>query len=194
MADTELDALNDILAGTGELPVNSLDSGLPDADMALRKLRQATRTAQGRGWYFNRERAYTATPDADGHITLNDVLEVQHADPFYPRHLVLRGTRLYDIDAGTDVFHGTVKLDVIWELPWEQLPMVFKEYVTQHAGRRHQDDSRSSQVLHKFQEADEQQAWMALMRSHTRSVRSNSNTGSYSVAKIVSRRVNPRPL
>lgn len=188
---TELDALNEVLGATGELPVNSLDSGLPDAALALRMLRSVSRATQARGWWFNREKGYKLTPDVDGNITVPSALDLIPSRSEWGRTLVLRGTRLYDAEEQTYTFADPVTADIVWGLGWTDLPDAAREFITIRAARKYQDASRTSQVMHKFHAQDEASSWGLLQHTHTRNLRANMNTGSHSVAKIVDRSFNP---
>mgnify|MGYP003315791443 FL=1 len=50
--------------------------------------------------------------------------------------LVRRNGRLYDTVNHTDVFTGDLSLDIMYLWPYEDLPMVFKRYITYRAAVR----------------------------------------------------------
>jgi hypothetical protein len=50
---TKLDAVNTILIGIGEAPVNTLGSGLQEAEIAEVVLDNINREVQSKGWTFN---------------------------------------------------------------------------------------------------------------------------------------------
>ena len=52
---TELEAVNIMLSSIGEAPVNSLSSGLVDAELAQTTLHNVSREVQAAGWSFNTE-------------------------------------------------------------------------------------------------------------------------------------------
>jgi hypothetical protein len=67
---TKLEAVNTMLSTIGEAPVNSLATGLIDAETAETILNNVSREVQARGWNFNTEYDYTFSPNVDGEIDL----------------------------------------------------------------------------------------------------------------------------
>ena len=50
---SKLDAINSMLIGVGEAPVNTLNSGLQEAEIAAITLTTVSREVQSSGWTFN---------------------------------------------------------------------------------------------------------------------------------------------
>ena len=67
---TSLAAVNSMLSTIGEAPVNSLQSGLVDAETAETILNEVSRSVQAYGWNFNSEPDYTVAADTSGHVIL----------------------------------------------------------------------------------------------------------------------------
>lgn len=67
---TKLEAINIMLSSIGESPVNSLTSGLVDAEMAETILNATSRDVQSQGWHFNTEPSYGIVPLASGELLL----------------------------------------------------------------------------------------------------------------------------
>jgi hypothetical protein len=65
---TKLDAVNTILLSIGEAPVNTLGSGLQEAEIAEVVLDNINREVQSIGWTFNTDLRLTLSPNTD--ITL----------------------------------------------------------------------------------------------------------------------------
>ena len=191
---TELDALNVILSALGEMPVNTLDSGLPVALISLQTLRRQSRAIQTQGWWFNEDYSYRLIPDVEGRITVKDALSLRPAGDnawgSYPRDIVLRGNRVYDRANRSYTFDDPVHADVIWHLPWDELPFVFRDYVALRAARQQTDDTRNSQVLHEFNRRNELEAYRALNEANIDAASENS-ASSYEVQLIAGRRFNP---
>ena len=61
---TELEAVNIILSGIGEAPVNSLSDMTADVSLARNILAEISRETQTEGWQWNTEDDYPLTPDA----------------------------------------------------------------------------------------------------------------------------------
>mgnify|MGYP000641860562 CR=1 FL=1 len=67
---TKLEAVNSMLSTIGEAPVNSLTSGLVDAETAETILNEVSRSVQAHGWNFNSEPDYTVAADIGGNVVL----------------------------------------------------------------------------------------------------------------------------
>ena len=153
---TELEAVNAMLAGIGESPVNSLDSGYVDAETAHTILTSVAREVQERGWTFNTELSLRLIPNNEGEITLpRNCLKVDTTGVDLHRFLVQRGTKLYDPDKHTYKHEKGVEVDMVVFLDFSELPEVARNYITIRAGRLFQDRIQGSGTLHDFQLQDE---------------------------------------
>ena len=143
---TELDAVNSILMSVGESPVNTLTVQSPEVAIAQSTLRQVCREVQAEGWKFNTETEYPITLDTnDQCIVPNNVLQI---DINHFKHLndydVIRKddngvTKLYDLIEHQFEFENTSEdklyCDIIWMIDFENIPQVFKDYITIRASR-----------------------------------------------------------
>jgi hypothetical protein len=149
--DTELSAVNAILGAIGQSPVTTLGtvsttSGIssydnPEISFIYNLLRDANVDVQAEGWHFNIEKHVTYTPDsATGKIAIsNDVLKMDVTEGWRKRSydVVKRGGYLYDKYDHTDDWsdHTEINLDIIKLFSYEDLPPVFKRYITYRASR-----------------------------------------------------------
>lgn len=178
---TELEALNFVLEARGDFPVNSLESGLPDADKALRFLGETSRQVQGRGWWFNEEDPYTFTPDVSGNIQVPaNVSTIDASGKDLGRDIIQRGSLLYDKDEQTDEFTGPVECHVIWLFDWDDLPQVFREYVKHEAALSFVKKTRGSTSRVRLLEPDRQLAWTNLKLEDSRNSDGNIFVNHYS--------------
>jgi hypothetical protein len=162
-ASTKLEAVNIMLSTIGESPVNSLSSGLVDAELAETILNNTSRTVQAEGWHFNREYDLGLTPNLSGEIKLpNNVLRADASYEPYSKDLVQRGDRMYDKKEHTFKINDTVKLDIVVELEYEDLPEVAKRYISIKAARLFQARVLGSETLHGFTQEEETQAFYSL--------------------------------
>jgi hypothetical protein len=161
---TLLEATNAVLAGIGELPVNSIpDSGLSEAVLAKDTVLEVSREIQALGLHCNTDIRYKLTPDTQGFITVpTNVLKIDahYRDEDY----VIRGSRLYDRTNQTFIFTKPVEVDIVWLLDFEELPEVVRRYVTIRAARLFQKRVVGSEGLHGLSEEDEQRAYAAVMQ------------------------------
>jgi hypothetical protein len=170
---TKLEAVNIMLSTIGESPVNSLSSGLVDAELAETILDATSRAVQSETWHFNRESKVRFAPNLSGEIILpTNILKADanlDADSInrqtstgLPLDLVQRGTKMYDKYNHTFNIGKSVELDIVVGLDFDELPEVAKRYITIKAGRTFQDRVVGSSTLHGFQEADEARAYYEL--------------------------------
>ena len=139
--DTELSAVNSILGAIGQAPVTSLVYDNPEISFIYNLLRDANVDTQAEGWHFNTERHVKYTPDSvSGKIAIaNDVLQMDVSEGWSTRtyDVVRRNGYLYDKIDHTDDFSTieSLDLDVVKLQNYEDLPVIFRRYITYRASR-----------------------------------------------------------
>lgn len=189
VSTTELEAVNIMLDCINEAPVSSLTgSGLVDVAKAKDTLSEVSREVQEKGWHFNTEYDYPLTRDVDGYIPLATNMARVDVNECYTRHdAVQRGARLYWLNEHTYVFDQDLEGEVIFYLPWTDLPQAARQYITIRAARRFQGRQLGSDTKHKFSETDEMTAMTSMQRSELNSSDVNMLNSSYSVYNILGR-------
>ena len=189
-------AINTMLTSIGEQPIQNVNdlAGLSDASIAKDILANVSRAVQSRGWIFNTDLDVTYTPDTKGEILLgSDVLRIDTTNRLRDsdNDIVERGRKLYDrqknkatFDAGTEI-----KVNVIKELDFENLPEPAKRYITIRASRIFHDRVVGSGELHRFYQEDEMNAWQALLE-YEGDVADYNIFDNYDVFRVVDRDVN----
>lgn len=163
MATTKLDAINTMLSAIGEAPVNSLSSGLVEAEIAETILNTIDREVQSMGWHFNTELNKSYAQNLSGEIVLGtDILRADATLEANSPDLVQRGLKMYDRKNHTFNVGASAKLDVVVQLNFDDLPEVCKRYITLRATRIFQDRIVGSNTLHDFQVRDEERAMFEL--------------------------------
>jgi len=167
---TKLEAINTMLSAIGESPVNSLTSGLVDAEQAETILNSVNREVQSMGWSFNTDLKRQFVPDANKQIQIpSNILRIDMAqDKTDKLELVQRGTKLYN-RASSSFFMDDditqVLMNAVVLLDFEDLPEAARRYITIRAARIFQDRVVSSNDLHIYQERDELMALVELKDS-----------------------------
>ena len=157
---TKLQAINQMLAGIGQAPVVSLDIANPEIALAETTLDAVNREIQGEGWHFNTEVNYPFTPDVNGEILVPPTV-LQLSDNKYSNvqkyQTVLRSGKLYDKVNQTYTFPtgDPIRCDVVWLFDFEDLPQVFKDYITQRSARVFAGRALGSQEMVAFNAQDE---------------------------------------
>lgn len=168
---TELESVNQMLGHIGESPVNSIsdEAALPiSASTALVVLREVAKEVQTEEWHFNTVTDYEPILEVSGKLRLPDnTLFVDAADK--QEDVVQRGLYLYNRKDRTDVFSGTLKVDLTVQLDWDELPEVARRYITLRASRLFQGRMVGSAELQSLLAVDEMQARARLLELDSQS-------------------------
>lgn len=134
----ELDAVNEILSSVGSSPVNSLEDDLNvDVLNAKRILSAVSTEVQSRGYRFNTLNNVYLTPDSDTGLVpfAHDYIRVFSSGC----KLVNRSGYFFDLETGANEFpEGLTVTELVKKLPFEELPVVFRKYITVKAARTFQ--------------------------------------------------------
>lgn len=166
---TEVEAVNIMLSGIGESPVNSLAEMTADVSMARHILHECSKEIQCEGFQWNTEDNFPLSPDVHGYILVPpSVVRIHFREPT-DREITIRGNRLYDRINHTYSFAQGVKLlcTVTLCLPFEQLPEAARRYTVLKSLRVFQERVVGSSQLSQFHQGDEARA-RALMLSEER--------------------------
>lgn len=158
----ELDAVNQMLENINESPVDTLEAiEFTTASAALKVLRRVSNKVQAKGWTFNTEYAVPLSPNSVGEIDLPaNILKVDPSDS--SDEGVQRGLRLYDRANHTFTYGRLVKVDMIVQLDFSDLPVSAKHYITIKAARDFARSQVGSQTMDKLTENDENEALVEL--------------------------------
>jgi hypothetical protein len=177
---TELAAVNRMLLGIGQTPVNTLEvAGIRDVSIARLTLEQVSFEIQSKGYRFNTFET-TLTPRVEDNRILvpADVISVEalelseefsvEADAEAPsvRYLM-------DRNKNTDEFTRPVKLLVVRFLEWPSLPGHVSNYITAEAAARFQDQQVGSPSLAAPLERSRQFAYAGFRKQELRQGRPN---------------------
>lgn len=155
---TKIEAVNRMLHDLGDRPVSSLaDPTRLDVIRAINSIDQTSKMLQIQGWWFNTEKI-RITVDASGFYNIPaDVTHVRQLQGG-PRSgtegtpaLVVRGTKLYDVNNATNVFIGgeSILLKIHRLLVFEDLPGSVREYVYAAGAIRFQSRALGSDNVDK---------------------------------------------
>lgn len=140
--ETELSAVNAVLGAIGQSPVTSLNKNNPEIGFIYNLLRDANVDVQNEGWHFNTEKHVKYTPDSTTNkITVgNDILKMDVSKGWTHRQydVVKRNGYLYDKYDHTDDWSELddgIDLDITRLFSFEDLPSVFRRYITLKASR-----------------------------------------------------------
>ena len=173
--DTELSAVNSILGAIGQSPISQLKdangvivNANPEIQFIYNLLKDANVDVQAEGWHFNTEKHSHYYPDDNGKIAIGaDILQLDVSDGWKSRKydVVRRGGFLYDKLDHTDDFSdiSEITLDVVKLYNFEDVPPVFRRFITYRAARQAAVQLVSNPGLVQLLGVQEQQARAAIM-------------------------------
>lgn len=134
---TELQALNRVLVAINQAPVTATGSGVNVLVNAAEDiLAESKKEIQAEGWWYNTE-CDVSISESGGAITLpTTALSADATDP--SKNYVKRGTTLYDLDNHTATWATgvSVKLTIVYDLAWTDMPDLVASYVAAKAASR----------------------------------------------------------
>lgn len=132
----ELDAINYIIGAVGQAPVTNVDTLSPDIAIAYDTLIQTNKQVQAEGWHFNTEKEYPFTPDNNGDILIPAnvlQLDLSHSYANLCYDPVIRDGKLYDKKEHTYTWTEQVECDVLWLIPFDDVPQPISHYIVTKA-------------------------------------------------------------
>ena len=155
----KLDAVNEILSAVGSSPVNSLEDELNvDVLNAVRVLDSVSKEIQSRGWDFNIEDSVALLPDDDTNFVPCPNNYLRFVSSGYK--LIRRSGYFFDVLSQTNEFPEGLTLDTLVRgLDFEELPEVFRKFITCRAARIFQMRYLTSDDLNKHLMTEESSAY-----------------------------------
>lgn len=169
---TKLNIINSMLSAVGDDPVTSPDSQYPAAITANAALDRIDVEMQSKGWWFNRDYGVTLSATVAGEVIVpSTALEVI---PTTDIPVIQRGTRLYNNALHTFVIGEAVVVNMVSQLPIDQLPEVAKIYLMAKAIHRFyvDDDGDTEKMSQYLREVNV--AWLALQQEHLKQLKLNA--------------------
>lgn len=189
IASTELDAINTMLTTIGESPVNSVNASTADTRIAQLILGEVDRATQIKGWNWNTEKEVALTRNGSNEIVLaSNVVRVDVNRKEYPDvEVVQRGNKLYDKKNKTFVFSKNLKGEVVYLLPFTDLPEQARYYIVVRSARLFQQRMIGDATGSAFSAEEETTALMALQDSEDETADHNI-FNNYDVSKVIAHR------
>jgi hypothetical protein len=189
IASTELDAINTMLTTIGESPVNSISASTADTRVAQLILQEVDRATQIKGWNWNTEKDVPLIRNGSNEIVLSaNVVRVDVSRREYPSvEVVQRGNKLWDKKNKTFTFTADLKGEVVYLLPFTDLPEQARYYIVVRSARLFQQRMIGDATGSAFSAEEETTAYMALNDSEDETADHNI-FNNYDVAKVIAHR------
>jgi hypothetical protein len=178
-----LDAVNILLQCIGESPLEDEEdiSEVLEARIAAGVIVEAKKEILGDNWDFNRDEAYTLSPDTNGFIAVPaNILDLSSSDG----DLIVRGWKLYSKSNQTQEFEDAQDVDIVWDLPFNDLTHPIRNYITVSAARKFQARQVGDNFTYAYTKEDVIQARMIARRSDARTTKDNMYNGGYGSAYL----------
>jgi len=199
MSYTRLDAINSCLRGVGIAPVATEDDPDLDAALAAATVDTISSNIQSRGWWFNKERNWKITPDeTTGYVAVpGSAMSIVSSGDTRWAGLTIRGTKVYDLwnhtfdlrplavsEPGVETTY--IEFTFITELAFEDMPPLARQAVTYAARRLFAQDLEVDEKRLTFQDSDEKEAMIMLMREDARNNKRNYLRDNNAVSTFIS--------
>ena len=194
-ATTNLDLVNLMLASIGESPVNSLNSGLTDAELAETIIGRVDREIQSEGWWFNTDYNKKFTPDTASKEVALPLNSLKVDCVGTSSHLRMIQRKVSGVNKVYDPFnhtyaigdnHTSIYLDVITQEEFENLPETAKRYIGIKSSRRFSQQVIGNPQLYGYEKEDEARA-LAELKDTDSQVGGHNVFDEYSVYRVVNR-------
>lgn len=186
------DAVNICLQTIGEqtLSVGQSVIGIHEAEQALSILDQETTTVLSKGLNCNTDDAWKLLPDTNGYIAVPSIAIRVDSNQI---DVIVKDGKLYDKSKMSYKFESAVIVDIIWDIPFDDLPYAVQYYVTLRAARilyqRLVGDASTLQVLLQ----DEEKARLDVI-DHDVDTKDYNIFDNSTNARLLNRTKNPKGL
>ena len=170
---TKLEIINEMLSSTGARPLMAESNRHPLYMKAERKLVRVVQTVLAMCLWFNTE-VREVNPMSNGEIQV--AVNCIKADPTDRAwNLTLRGNRMYCLNKGTYKVGRPVRLNMSFNLEWEEIPTICQDYIRARAVYEfYLDEGGADPKLSNYR-AERNEAWAIMYREHIRNRKVNVN-------------------
>ena len=187
---SEVEAINTMLMACNFPRINSIDTSIPYVYEAVNILNRVSREVQATGLNCNTDYKYTLVPNIDKEINIpSNTLKIDTTRSYCP--VATRGTRLYNKKDHNYEFDSEIEVDIVFMIPFEELPQVVRHYIMIRATRKYQTNVLGSEAMYRFTREDEIEA-ERLMRMHELENEDNNIFDNYDTFSVISRDINTR--
>lgn len=159
-----LNSVNILLQTIGELPIEDeadIDAIL-EARIARDVIIEAKQNVLSEGWDLNTDTDYPLYPDENNYIVIpTNILDLSIPDTA----IVVRDWQLFNKETSSRKFTTSVNATIRWNLDFNSLPYVFRNYITIMASRLFQGRLIGDKQAYAFTQNDEQQALLRVKQS-----------------------------
>ena len=159
-----LNSVNILLQTIGELPIEDEEDidAILEARIARDVIIEAKQNVLSEGWDLNTDTDYPLYPDENNYIVIpTNILDLSIPDTA----IVVRDWQLFNKETSSRKFTTSVSATIRWNLDFNSLPYVFRNYITIMASRLFQGRLIGDKQAYAFTQNDEQQALLRVKQS-----------------------------
>jgi len=193
---TELEGVNIALQTIGEMTLTTATNiaDVYEASTALEILTETRRSVLTEGLNCNTDDEWELTADSSGYIAIpSSILRVEASD--FNKVYIMKDNKLYDKENNTFKFtpSGIVKVDVVWDLDFDDIPHTVAYYIAIKASRlAYQRLIGSTDIIRVLMD-DEQKA-KEKMIEHDNDTRNYNIFDNVANSRVITRSRNPKGI
>ncbi len=193
---TELEGVNIALQTMGEMTLTTATNiaDVYEAQTSLDILTETRRTVLTEGLNCNTDEEWPLVVDTAGYVAIPpSMLRVESADASL--NYIVKDNKLYDKDGNTFLFTpgDTIKVDVVWDLDFDDIPHTIAYYIAVRASRvAYQRLIGSTDIIRVLME-DENQARQKMIE-HDAETRNYNIFDSNANRRVITRTRNPQGI
>ncbi len=128
---TKLEAINTMLSCAGQSPLKTLEGTKSYYTVSAEQiLDKECKRVLLEGWDFNTDEHYELKPDVNKIIHITDDMLLVQLPQFYRNRYVTRQGKLYDKVNHSYEIKSPLKVKIIWNFTFEDIPENFRHFVT----------------------------------------------------------------
>ena len=161
---TKLEAINTMLSCVGQSPLKTLEGTKSYYTVSAEQLlEKECKRVLLEGWDFNTDEQYELKPDVDKSINVTEDMLLVQFPQFYKNRFVTRKGKLYDKANHSYKINHPLKVKVVWNFKFEDIPENFKHYVTISAAYKFCKRVLGSETSCAYTREDVQEAYKDLL-------------------------------
>lgn len=160
---TKLEAINTMLSCVGQSSLKSLEGTKSYYTITAEQiLEKECKRVLLEGWSFNTDEFYELKPDINKHINVTEDMLLVYFPQIYKDRFVTRNNKLYDKQKQTYEIEQPLKVRVVWDFSFENIPENFRNYVMMSASYKFCKRVLGSEAACAYTREDVQEAYADL--------------------------------
>lgn len=176
-----VDAVNVLLQTINQLPIEDEEDFdiLAEARQAKETLFEVKRAVLSEKWDVNTDTDYIFPIDEEGYIDIPvNVLELSSASG----DLIVREWQLYSKSVQSSIFDEEQKVDVVWDIEFNNLPHALRHYITMRAANTFSNRTIGDKKADAFTKDEVHAAYLSARRSDRRTKKPNILNSKFGLA------------